>query len=431
MLRPALLALALGVPAASAADVPITFDDAVVAYEAGEHDETRVAFRRMAENGMPEAQFNLGVMLVNGQGGPARPVEGAVWITLAAEARFGPAEDARKIVLDTLDSEQQDEFDIRISDFRRDYSLRSLVDRHAPVACTNDCSGGSGAETGEMVAAGDATDERLIKLEGGTFRTRARSPEYPDDVSSGKMGLVRVGAWVTGDGRLEHPHIVSAWPDDTFVQASLDAIERWQFEPLGEPGDRPADYLGRTFTFRPGDLASSAPEALSKLRNLLEASDDDIEAAHRAVWIIDRIDIPEIEGIRHDAVISTTHRAAQQNIVAAQVDLGLRLMDGDGVERDVAAGTYWLGRAAIEGNTEAQFELSMHDGLGEDYRGDLRRGAARAGYTPAMLAEIRAQVANPEQAEPELLETLIDRLPPRYRVSSDDTLMRARELAGD
>src|SRR5690554_700161 len=90
----------------SLAAAPVAFDEAVAAYDRGEHSPARQAFIRMAEAGFTEAQFNLGVMLLNGEGGPANRIDGALWVRLAADQGYAPASDALSTVLGILDETQ-------------------------------------------------------------------------------------------------------------------------------------------------------------------------------------------------------------------------------------------------------------------------------------------------------------------------------------
>lgn len=432
MIRTTILAFFLFTALPLAAAVPVSFDDTVSAYQSGDHDNARIAFRRMAETGLPEAQFNLGVMMANGQGGPVSMTGGTLWILLAAESGFQPAEDAREIVLGHLDEDQRQEVDSSIEGHKDHYGLQSLLNRHTPVACSENCrNDGRPAITVNENTEAD-TETENIDLVDDRFRTvNARPPEYPRDAAAkGTMGLVRLGGWLSGDGKLEHPHVISAWPGDVFENEALSQFDRWEFERLDDPGNESAEYVEQTITFTLDDL-SSARDTLIELKNSIDASGSDLEAAHHAVWMVDNLVMPEIEGIDHDTIISVTHNAAQQGISRAQLDLGRRLSNGNGVEKDKEAGRFWLARAAIEGNAEAQFVLSMEDGVAEEYQRDLRRGAARAGFTPAALAEIRAQVSEPEDADPELLRNLIDNLPPRYHFSDDPIMDQAEALSED
>ena len=61
-----------------------------------DHSEAVQWFRRAAEQGYAEAQFNLGVSYHKGEGVPQDDSESTKWFRRAAEQEFAPAKDALK-----------------------------------------------------------------------------------------------------------------------------------------------------------------------------------------------------------------------------------------------------------------------------------------------------------------------------------------------
>ena len=86
----AALLLALGLSGAANAG---PFDDAVAAYERGDHATAFRLWRPLADQGNPRAQVNLGFMYNNGQGVPQNYVQAHKWFKLAGA---GGDEDGRK-----------------------------------------------------------------------------------------------------------------------------------------------------------------------------------------------------------------------------------------------------------------------------------------------------------------------------------------------
>jgi uncharacterized protein len=62
------------------------------AYEAGDLTQAQRLFRSAAERNQRVAQFNLAVMLMNGEGGPADPVAGVQWLKKSAGSGFARAQ---------------------------------------------------------------------------------------------------------------------------------------------------------------------------------------------------------------------------------------------------------------------------------------------------------------------------------------------------
>ncbi len=61
-----------------------SYQEGCVVYERGDYDTALKEFRPLAEQGHAEAQYNLGVMYVQGQGVPKDYVLAHMWLNLAA-----------------------------------------------------------------------------------------------------------------------------------------------------------------------------------------------------------------------------------------------------------------------------------------------------------------------------------------------------------
>ena len=61
------------------------FDGGVAAYERGDYETALREFRPLAEQGIPSAQFTLGVMYYDGDGVPQDYAEAVKWYRKAAE----------------------------------------------------------------------------------------------------------------------------------------------------------------------------------------------------------------------------------------------------------------------------------------------------------------------------------------------------------
>jgi TPR repeat protein len=62
------------------------------AYERGDFEEAMIRWRPLAEDGSPEAQFNVGLLYAKGLGVDADSREAARWYELAAEQDFAQAQ---------------------------------------------------------------------------------------------------------------------------------------------------------------------------------------------------------------------------------------------------------------------------------------------------------------------------------------------------
>jgi len=64
-------------------------------------------------------------------------------------------------------------------------------------------------------------------------------------------------------------------------------------------------------------------------------------------------------------------KAAEQNYPAAQYNLGIQYLKGNGVEKDIAKAIPWYTRAAERGSADAQFNLGVCYDLGEGVSSDI------------------------------------------------------------
>lgn len=84
-----LLALLIVVPSAA---VAADFNAGVAAYERGDYAEALEAFRVLAQEGDPHAQYNLGVQYYRGEGVARDDTVAAHWFHKAAENGITPAQ---------------------------------------------------------------------------------------------------------------------------------------------------------------------------------------------------------------------------------------------------------------------------------------------------------------------------------------------------
>jgi len=90
--------------------------------------------------------------------------------------------------------------------------------------------------------------------------------------------------------------------------------------------------------------------------------------------------------------IASLQKMAEQGNGEAQLQLGLRYLNGDGIEQNPNTAVRWLERAARQGQTEAQYQYGMAllegRGVVQDYRSAFRwvEEPARRGHVKAQLA---------------------------------------------
>lgn len=410
------------------AQVPVSFERAVAAFEAGEHDSARTAFDRMARAGFTEAQFNLGAMLLNGQGGEASLVEGAAWIQLAAAEGYEPAIETSEVLRGQFEADRLAEIDGKAAELRAEYGRQSLLDRHRPRLAEVSENDEPAFESSSERRFGQSFNRIVTTIEGSRVQLEMNQPRYPRSAAdNGIMGFVQMAAWLEPSGEVRHAHVVFAYPEGVFDREALRAYSRIRAEWLEEPPEQ-AVYLPRSIAFTLDGL-SSGP-ILRELERGLEAHEDDLAAQYRLIWLSEKLSLNDVEPFDPDTVIEVSHQAAMAGVVDAQLDLARRFRGGGMLARDVDSSNFWLKQAAFEGNAQAAFELSRCDLLDDGLRRDLRQAAIEQGHLSALLLAIRELTENPEQASAEEMAALLERLPPEFsRNSRDPVLNQAREIA--
>lgn len=406
------------------AQVPVSFEHAVTAFEAGQHERARVAFKRMAQAGLTEAQFNYGAMLIGGQGGSRELVEGSAWIQLAADDGYQPAGDAIASLRQQLSEERWSDVEQMAAALAPDHGRQALLERHRPRLSDPDGEPEHSSRKSLETTLGDS--QLNIDLQ---------QPRYPRDAAeSGIMGVVLLGIWIEPDGQVRHPHVVSAYPEGTFEREALRAWTQLEAEWVDSPPSS-AQYITQQITFtlnslEPGPYNLVGGPTLRELRRTVEASEDDLAAQHRLVWMIDKLALPDIDPLEPALVIQITHQAALAGVADAQLDLARKFRQGKLIDQCSESARFWLMQAAFEGHAEASFELSRSEQLDPAYRRDLRHAAIEQGMLAAVLWEIRHLVEHPDQASAKDMAALLERLPRQIRRDRNDPVMaEARRMA--
>lgn len=414
------------------AQVPVGFEPAVAAFEADQHEAARTAFERMSRAGLAEAQFNLGAMLLNGQGGETNVTDGAAWIQVAAENGFSPAREVAESLSGQLSAERMVEVDKRAADLAAEYGRQALLDRHRPrVADAAEPDSDSNSEEADS-STNRGPGSRLLHSEMtlGEYVVDLGIPvpRYPSSaLRRNTVGFVRLAGWVEPSGEILHGHVVSAYPEGVFDRDALKSFNDTQAKWLGDPPDQ-AQFLTRTISFWL-EGATNGP-FFRELQQSVDESEHDLEARYRLIWITENLALGDQEFFDLNTIVNVTHQAAIAGVTDAQIDIARKLRSGKQLEEDAASANFWLKQAAFEGDAQAAFELSQCDLLDGAFRRDLRRAAIEQDHLSALIAEIRELVANPEQARAEDMAALLERLPRNIRRNSDDPILtQARQIA--
>lgn len=399
------------------ARLPITFEEAMDAYEADRMQEARSAFQRMAETGFARAQRQLGRMLLDGRGGAEDPVAGAAWIQLAAQAEPGQVTKPGSETSDSHLAPFEDQVEQRLPEWRRRFSATALREANAPRPCPGECTV---PWSDDPMRTRESTETTVA---GKPARLFQRAPRYPNELRRrGIPGYVEMAAWVGADGTFQDPHVIYSDPEWIFDTPALTALELWQVEWTdGAPDDGPR-YVRQGISFAI-DGHRWERKARRQYERIIEDWEDDVEAGYRAARMAYNLGFGDVVG-GSEGLLDKTHRAARSGLARAQIDLYEHLIPGNGIAQDTQAALFWLKRAAYSGDALAQFLLSFHESLDPDLRHSLLLSAAETGCVPAVMTVLREQLATPASADKELLADLIDGLPEYwFMVDPDQSLV--------
>ncbi|HEY2274451.1 MAG TPA: energy transducer TonB [Steroidobacteraceae bacterium] len=184
------------------------FNAALADYKDGHYDSARRQFTAMAELGDCSSQFNLGVMVVQGQGGAKDVGTGIGWLEAAAANGCQELVGGRVAAVKGTLSAQEER------------TAADIMARYGHEA---------------LHAAGIVDPDPTCSERSRAAVLQAPAPEYPS-AGNHRNGLV-IGELTIGlDGRARDPEILLAAPDEAFVAAAVEAWLHSRFTPATRNG---------------------------------------------------------------------------------------------------------------------------------------------------------------------------------------------------
>ncbi len=376
------------------------FNAALADYKAGHYDTARRQFTAMAELGDCTSQFNLGVIVLQGQGGAKDVGTGLGWLEAAATNGCEELVGGRVASLKGALSAQEAR------------AAAQIVARYGHEA---------------LHAAGIVDPDLECRERTRAALLQGTSPEYP---SSGnhRNGLVIGGLTIGVDGRPRDPEILLAAPDAAFAAAAVEAWMHSRFTPATHNGTPVESRLQVRLAFAiPGGEAlwSSAP-----YKDARAAADAGDPAAEYLVGLAATADPALGMGPARGAQLVIF--AARDGNPQAQYWLGERLRSVADCHPQ-ASGAAWLRHAAAGGDASAQLALaadlvsaSPTDAQTGEARTLLERAAAADSYyvrkhvvallaaspiaalrDPATARQVASRLARGDiQSDPQMFEAL-------------------------
>ncbi|HXY97023.1 MAG TPA: energy transducer TonB [Steroidobacteraceae bacterium] len=311
--------------ALAAAAAQAGFNAALADYKAGHYDTARRQFSAMAELGDCSSQFNLGVMMLQGQGGAKDVGAGVGWLQAAAANGCQELVGGRVEALKGALSAQEER------------TAAGVVAHYGHEA---------------LHAAGIVDPDLECRDRSRAVLLQGISPEYPA-AGNRRNGLV-IGELTVGvDGRPRDPEVLLAAPDEAFAGAAVEAWMHSRFTPASRNGAPVESRLQVRLPFAISGgqaLWSSAP-----YKDARAAADAGDPAAEYLMGLAATGDQSLGIGAAHATELVIL--AARDGNASAQYWLGEQL-------RSVAAchpqttGAEWFRHAAAGGDASAQVALA-------------------------------------------------------------------------
>ncbi|WP_417446608.1 energy transducer TonB [Kangiella sp.] len=306
-----------------------TFEDAVKYYEEGNHQKALTEFQALAEIGHKGAQFNLGVMYLEGTGVQSDPVKAHAWIKLSDKK---PQQEKAFLdeIFQQLNQKQQQEADFYFTSLDTTFSEEALKLALEPVYKPIEESATS------------SNNAKPLK----TF-----APEYPLEAAmKGVEGWSQFAFKLDQEGTPTDIQVMDAYPGDVFVKDSIAAISKWQFE---TPNDK--SQLNKIYKYR---LSFELDKNNRKNRSIISEVKEKAESGDPVAQYYYAKYAPMVDPEEEFNPTIWLYKSAQQGIADAQYELAINLLEGEGCEEDKEKAISWLIQSASGNLGRSQFKLA-------------------------------------------------------------------------
>jgi TPR repeat protein len=320
---------------------PVAWADlyqASAAAEKGDFARAFPLFRELAELGHAEAQENLAVMYVNGEGVARDNILGYAWAKLSLEQ--DSARKAAASIVAQLEPRMTATARARVAEVHAQFGAEALQARLLPISDPPPPD----------------PEKQPCRMKG------AANPQsyYPSAAKiKGITGEVLVEARVAADGSVRLPRAWYSFPAQVFEEAGRAVALNSRYTPGMEKGVFvPCTIRFKVkFAIEDSDKLKPTPEAMKIVKGLQAKALEGDPNSQLSYGLIRSLR-PEFR-----SETDTTDwflRAAQAGVPAAQYLVGLRLVNSNDRESNRAKGVRWLEMAAKGGSGGAMTALASY-----------------------------------------------------------------------
>lgn len=306
-----------------------TFDNAIEHYEQGHYQKAFMEFQSLAEIGHKAAQFNLGVMFLEGTAVEADPVKAYAWIKLS-DKQAQKEQAFLNEIRQQLNAEQKNEAEFYFNSLDKSFSEEALKLALEPVY--------------QPVDPSLDTDNEAKPL-------KTIAPDYPYEAAmKGVEGWAKFAFKLDREGTPTDIQVMDSYPGDVFVKDSIAAISKWQFE---TPSDK--SQLNKVYKYR---LSFELDKNNRKNRSIISEVKEKAESGDPVAQYYYAKYAPMVERDPEFNPTMWLYKSAQQGVADAQYELAEKLLAGQGCEEDKEKAISWLIQSASGNLGRSQFKLA-------------------------------------------------------------------------
>ena len=390
------------------------FEYAVRLHSEQVFEDARGRFEQLAGLGFAEAQRNLAVMLVKGEGGDRDLTTAYAWLAVAAQQNDPQAKALLPKALALINTEvARAEAQERAAQWQQRYTLDAVMRALEPDYSTQ------------------SKDAASWESLNGIRKVVRAPPAYPPDLVRRSIeGSTLLRFVVPNHGHPRDLRLVSS-AHGGFTAASAAALPKWRFT---FDDDAPDRLYSQRFTYAipsSNRFEQAAKEQVELLQS--KAQSGDVGAMYQLGWVLDALPVDE-NTLTKAQSLRWLHASALAGLRDAAFDMNTRLRDGVGCVRDKTKATRWEDVAAGLKQPDALRALANTRLQAGDQREALYyiKGAAASSGRPtdtARLAWVLATVELGHERQGQRALDLIDSIESTYLDRAAWHEIRAAALA--
>ncbi len=314
------------------------FNDATEAYANQNYKAAFTEFHRLAQLGNKRAQFNLGVMYLNGEFVEQDKLKAYAWGKLSEHSENPEFSQIRLTLEKAFNAEELLQAESVFKDIDGDYGDEQIYSQFSPI----------------VYQASEGSKQNKTEYQINILSRKA--PRFPKEAFYDRIqGWVTVGFEVHPDGSARNPYVIDAYPENTFENETLKAVQNFKFDVQFNPQVEPFAVQARqTIEYslenlaNPDKLKQYYEERLEQLHQL--AKQGSAKAQYLYAIAASSNILNKDNKIPQEAVNQWLLKSAQNGHLEAQYQLGKNILRGKGCQVEKQKGIDWIVYAAEQGH---------------------------------------------------------------------------------